>query len=146
MIRNRLLTASIALIALSFTTINCGTGSYHYGMDPATREFILKALDRVEKIIFTGFDRIDLISNSLNKTINSVNMPKLLFGGACAVSLYYGGKSTYTAASEYAKADTAEKRNQSFKSALSGSLFFLLGLGGTGGLWYLNSHQPKLTN
>lgn len=141
MIRNRLVTALIALIALSFGIINCDTGSYHYGMDPATREFILKALEKVEKIIFTGFDRIDLLSNSLNK-----NMPKILFGGACAISLYYGGKLTYTAATEYAKADTQDKKKQCINSACAGSIIFLLGLGGTGGLWYLNSRQPKLTD
>lgn len=155
MIRNRLLTASIALIALSFGIINCAqkpvapwTSHSTYGIDDKTMAFVEKTFDEAGNLISSTFNRVDTLPNTINKIID-INLPKLLIGSACLSTTVFGLYLTYTAYNKYWDCtDTTDEKTRTArkKGTYLGWGVTFVGLAGLGGFCYYLNRQPKLTN
>lgn len=156
MTKNRLITASIALIAFSFGTINSAqkpvvpwTSHSTYGIDKETMDFVGKTFDEAGNLVSTTFDRINSLPQVIDKVVDN-NLHKLSIGSVCLILTCLGSAIVYkaytstfkpTKASNKADSDIIENRRK--YGILIGSTVAIIGVLGMGCLCYYQKSSPS---
>lgn len=156
MTKIRLILASIALIAISFGTINSAqkpvvpwTSHSTYGIDKETMDFVGKTFDEAGNLVSTTFDRINSLPQVIDKVVDN-NLHKLFMGSVCLTLTCLGSAIVYKAyTSTFKPIKVADKTDSNVIESrrkygiFIGSTIAIIGVLGMGCLCYYQKSSPS---